>query len=167
MRWVSIHHIPHLRALVLIRASSQAEEYLVTNRWDLSSAAAEYYTSQEEGVDEVAEEADEPAPPTGPRTLGGAPAPPSAIPTVSSSQPSAPSGQASGSAAKKKFATLKDLGNDPGHAHSVGGHGHDDDDDDEDEPRDLFAGGEKSALAVQNPGDPRNQVKDILNKAKK
>lgn len=59
-----------------------------------------------------------------------------------------------------------------------GGHDHDDDDDDEEEddmadrrgPRDLFAGGEKSGLAVQDPGrnpaDPQNVIKDILAKAK-
>ena len=59
-----------------------------------------------------------------------------------------------------------------------GGHDHDDEDDDEEEddladrrgPRDLFAGGEKSGLAVQDPGrnpaDPQNVIKDILAKAK-
>lgn len=59
-----------------------------------------------------------------------------------------------------------------------GGHDHDDDEDDEDEddsadrrgPRDLFAGGEKSGLAVQDPArnaaDPQNVIKDILAKAK-
>ena len=57
---------------------------------------------------------------------------------------------------------------DPGH-----GHAHDDDDDDEDyhdedeQPRDLFAGGEKSALAVQDPKrDPRSVVNDLIKKAK-
>jgi UBX domain-containing protein 1 len=57
-----------------------------------------------------------------------------------------------------------------GHA----GHGHDDDDDSDDEdymddeqPRDLFAGGEKSGLAVQDPrrNDPRSLVNDIIKKA--
>lgn len=37
-------------------------------------------------------------------------------------------------------------------------------------PRDLFAGGEKSGLAVQDPNrnaaDPQNVIKDILAKAK-
>lgn len=59
-----------------------------------------------------------------------------------------------------------------------GGHNHDDDDDDDDEdddderrgPRDLFAGGEKSGLAVQDPSqrssDPRRLVNDIVAKAK-
>jgi UBX domain-containing protein 1 len=55
------------------------------------------------------------------------------------------------------------------------GHAHDDDDDSDDEdydpreqPRDLFAGGEKSGLAVQDPkrNDPRKVVNDILKKAR-
>jgi UBX domain-containing protein 1 len=62
---------------------------------------------------------------------------------------------------------------------SGGGHGHahdDDDDSDDDDfepdeqPRDLFAGGEKSGLAVQDPvanrNDPRKVVNDILKKAR-
>lgn len=58
-----------------------------------------------------------------------------------------------------------------GHDHD---HGHSSDDDDEDEtgrPRDLFAGGEKSGLAVQDPANkssesPMKLVNDILAKAK-
>lgn len=60
------------------------------------------------------------------------------------------------------------------------GHDHDDEDDDDDDddeadrkgPRDLFAGGEKSGLAVQDPTrgssnrDPQNVIKDILAQAK-
>lgn len=63
---------------------------------------------------------------------------------------------------KKKFATLGDLrgGGGPGHE----GHGHDDDDDDEDENQDLYAGGEKSGLAVENPDDIRRK---IMEKAKR
>ncbi|KAF3926675.1 hypothetical protein ABW21_db0202221 [Orbilia brochopaga] len=57
--------------------------------------------------------------------------------------------------------TLGDLG-------SGGGGGHDDDDDDE--PRqDLFAGGEKSGLAIENPGRQGNRgidsVRNILKQA--
>ena len=56
---------------------------------------------------------------------------------------------------RKKFATLGDLsgGGSGGHA----GHGHDDDDDDDDD-QDFFAGGEKSALAVQNPDDLKRKI---------
>lgn len=99
------------------------------------------------------------APPgyTGPRTLDGRPA---QLPDVSF--PKKP-------AKKKGLATLSDLGG--------SSHDHDDDDDDDDNdddddrkgPRDLFAGGEKSGLAVQDPSrktDPQNVIKDILAKAK-
>ncbi|KAI9676376.1 MAG: hypothetical protein M1817_000533 [Caeruleum heppii] len=151
----------------------EAEQYLATNQWDLSSAAAEYYTSQEEGIAQAQEgnspstslERPSPEPAaSGPRTLSGAPSstnPSTSTAPASSSQPARPT-------AKKKFATLGDLGQDSGHSHS-GGHGNSDDDDDEDDDRkrDLFAGGGKSALAVQDPADPRNHVKDILKKAKK
>lgn len=78
-----------------------------------------------------------------------------------------PDQSSSGSRAvpKKKFATLGDLsggGGSSGHA----GHGHDDDSDDSDyDPKqDLFAGGEKSALAVQNPDEMK---KKILERARK
>ena len=40
-----------------------------------------------------------------------------------------------------------------------GGHQHDDDSDsDDDSEHDLFAGGEKSGLAVQNPNDLKRKV---------
>ena len=76
-----------------------------------------------------------------------------------------PSEPSSGSSrpSKKKFATLGDLSG--GAASSHAGHGHDSDDDDDDhENQDLFAGGEKSGLAVQNPDDLKRK---ILERAKK
>ena len=104
---------------------------------------------------------------TGPRTLDGRPAPTSAIPTVGSS-----SRRPARQTPRSGFATLDSLnqGSAGGHA----GHGHDDSDDSDDEdymddeqPRDLFAGGEKSGLAVQDPrrNDPRSLVNDIIKKA--
>ena len=67
----------------------------------------------------------------------------------------------SGSAPKKKFATIGDLGGgSSGHA----GHSHDDDDGSDSDDQELFAGGEKSALAVQNPDDLKRK---ILEKARK
>lgn len=59
-------------------------------------------------------------------------------------------------APRKKFATLGDLG-----ATDAGGESSDEGDRD---PQDLFAGGEKSGLAVQNPDDLKNK---IIEKAKK
>lgn len=69
--------------------------------------------------------------------------------------PPAPSSSAT-QPPKKKFATLGDLGGSgPSHA----GHGHDDDgDESEEENQDLFAGGEKSGLAVQNPDDLKRKI---------
>ena len=76
---------------------------------------------------------------------------------------------ASGQAPKKKFATLGDLRGVAGP--NQAGHGHDEGDDaDEDyEPSDddnqnLYAGGEKSGLAVENPDDLK---KKIIERAKK
>ena len=93
--------------------------------------------------------------PGGGRRLGEGTSDPQPIPTTSSSQSSRPPKRA---AAQKKFATLGDFGNDP--------HGHDDpnDSDYDDDKHDLFAGGEKSGLAVQNPDDLK---KKILEKARK
>jgi UBX domain-containing protein 1 len=93
--------------------------------------------------------------PDGGRRLGEGPSDPQPIPTTSSSQSSQPPKRA---AAQKKFATLGDFGNDS--------HGHDDpnDSDYDDEKQDMFAGGEKSGLAVQNPDDLK---KKILEKARK
>lgn len=77
---------------------------------------------------------------------------------------------ASGQAPKKKFATLGDIRGSAGPSHK--GHGHDDDEDaadDDWEPSDddhqnLYAGGEKSGLAVENPDDLK---KKIIERAKK
>ena len=76
---------------------------------------------------------------------------------------------------RKGVATLGSLGGSSGGGHS---HPHDDDDDEDDEdynddderrgPRDLFAGGEKSGLAVQDPaqGGAKKIIQDIIAKAK-
>jgi len=144
---------------------AKAQEYLAASDWNFQQACDNFYVSDGEQDDE--EPATEPAPSTytGPRTLDGRPAPQYA--------------GASSSAAKKPqkrtgLATLSSIGG-GGHGH---GHGHDDDDDDDDEsederrgPRDLFAGGEKSGLAVQDPSqrggsDPRRLISDIVAKAK-
>lgn len=101
---------------------------------------------------------------TGPRTLDGRPAPQAAS-SRSSRKPAQPK--------RKGVATLGSLG-------GGGGHHHDDDDDDLDDDYDddddddgrgnLFAGGEKSGLAVQDPkqqeSGPRKLINDILAKAK-
>jgi UBX domain-containing protein 1 len=58
-------------------------------------------------------------------------------------------------ASRKKFATLGDLGSTQPQ---------DERDDDSDDDQDLFAGGEKSGLAVQNPDDLKRK---ILEKARR
>ena len=91
----------------------------------------------------------------GGRRLGDASDPPQPIPTSSTRpQPSASSKPPTKS--QKKFATLGDFGGDT--------HNHDDDDSDEEDDPDLYTGGEKSGLAVQNPDDLK---KRILEKARK
>ncbi|PBP23625.1 SEP-domain-containing protein [Diplocarpon rosae] len=149
-------------------SAADAQQYLTANRWDLSGAAAEYFTALEEGTAGAQEgEAAPEEPYTGPRTLDGRPAPQS-IPTAGSSSSALP---------KKRggIATLGSLGQGSAGAHAGHGHAHGDEDDSEDDddaeqPRDLFAGGEKSGLAVQDPSanrnDPRKVVNDILKKAR-
>lgn len=146
----------------------KAQQFLEANRWDLSGAAAEYFTAQEEGIAGAQggsdDELEVPENYTGPRTLDGRPAP-AAIPTVASSS-RAPAQRGVGG-----IRTLGSLNQDDDDGH---GHGHDHDDDDEDSdyeppPRDLFAGGEKSGLAVQDPNrksDPKSIINDLMKKAK-
>jgi UBX domain-containing protein 1 len=148
---------------------NQARQYLVANNWDLPAALAEFYTAQEEAgaeheqddnhpsYEEEDEEDDTPVAsnlPSGGRRLGDSPLEPQPIPISASSRSSQPKPKP---VPQKKFATLDDFNSDP--------HAHDDDDgDDDDGKQDLFAGGEKSGLAVQNPDDIK---KKILEKAMK
>ncbi|KAI4257001.1 MAG: hypothetical protein LQ352_001829 [Teloschistes flavicans] len=163
-------------------APSEARQYLEANQWDLSAAAAEYYTSLEEATNE-GQPPTESAPDTGSlseteaspivsppaysggRTLGAASVP-QPIPTTSSmaDQPSASSRAAS----KKKFATLGDLSGGSSAGQESRGHDHDSDDSDADSKQNLFAGGEKSGLAVQNPDQNTEALKKkILERARK
>lgn len=142
----------------------EARQYLEAAQWDFASALTAFYNPPDEMVetqDQEVPNADKETPvsdmthPTGGRRLGEGPSEPQPIPTTTSSQSSRPPKRA---AAQKKFATLGDFGNDS--------HAHDDpnDSDYDDDKQDLFAGGEKSGLAVQNPDDLK---KKILEKARK
>ncbi|OAA65912.1 cdc48-dependent protein degradation adaptor protein [Niveomyces insectorum RCEF 264] len=164
-------------------SSSEATEYLDAANWDSNEALAVFYQAQDEGATggdaaaagpssssaveaaaAAASAAD--ATYTGPRTLDGRPAPQSH---------SAASAYAARKPAPKRkgLATLDSLRSG---AHD---HHHDDedsegDDDEDDHGRgDLFAGGEKSGLAVQDPHmagrskDGRNIMRGILENAKK
>lgn len=146
----------------------QATDYLVSSEWNLSAAVGSFFADDEEDSNEPAagssshQTAPAPQDYTGPRTLDGQPAPKSAFKASSSSKKPAK---------RTGLATLSSLSS---------GHDHDDDDDDDEDddeadrkgPRDLFAGGEKSGLAVQDPArgssnrDPQNVIKDILAQAK-
>ncbi|KAK4148503.1 UBX domain-containing protein 1 [Chaetomidium leptoderma] len=144
----------------------QATEYLSLSQWEPDSAVTSYFADMEEGEQAPASTASSAAVPepeyTGPRTLDGRPAPEYA--SASSS-----------SAAKKPqkrtgLATLSSLGGGHSHDDSEEDEDYDDDDDERRGPRDLFAGGEKSGLAVQDPAqrssDPRRLIGDIVAKAR-
>jgi hypothetical protein len=158
---------------ILLTYLFQATQYLSATEWNLDAAAAAFFQDQEEGEENEMDTTEARPEPeyTGPRTLDGRPAPQSAFPTSST---------ASKPQKKKGLATLGSLAAAAGSGH---GHSHphsdgDDDDEDEDEyddfdernaPRDLFAGGEKSGLAVQDPaqkGGSKKIINDILAKAK-
>ncbi|KAK2595053.1 protein phosphatase regulator [Conoideocrella luteorostrata] len=141
----------------------KAIQYLEANQWDLIAACNSYF--QDDDEEKMQGESSSTVPEseyTGPRTLDGRPAPPSASSSRGRSQPKS-------QPKRKGVATLGSLG---------GGHQHDDDADDDDEADEandndgrgnLFAGGEKSGLAVQDPsqdGGPRKIISDILAKAK-
>ena len=116
-----------------------------------------YYTDIDEGnAASLPSAAPEPEY-TGPRTLDGRPAPEyaGAAPASSSSRPKKRTG----------LATLSSLGGGQSDEEEEGS-----DEDERRGPRDLFAGGEKSGLAVQDPAqrsaDPRRLVNDLVAKAK-
>ncbi|KAF2841517.1 SEP-domain-containing protein [Patellaria atrata CBS 101060] len=132
----------------------EADNILSMSNWDVANATALYYETQESQEQAEAEEDElmEEAPSSGGgRTLGGAPAPSAAA--SSSSAPRAAPGPQRG------LRTLRDLQGGSG-SH---GHAHDSDDDDDDENRqDFYTGGEKSGLAVENPGSQNAQ--DLVNR---
>lgn len=133
-------------------------QYLAENGWEIMDATNEFYKHQLQGKDGA------PANYSGPRTLDGRPAP----------QSKSRSSRATAQPKRKGLATLGSLGGGPSNAQNA----HDDHDDDEDYSSDddngnrgnLFAGGEKSGLAVQDPdqggGGSRKIISDILAKAR-
>ncbi|RDA93038.1 hypothetical protein CP533_0691 [Ophiocordyceps camponoti-saundersi (nom. inval.)] len=152
---------------------SQAISYLEAHEWDYPTACTNFF-AEEEPVDEEdasllsQNRAEEPY--SGPRTVDGRPAP-QAYRTSRNNDPPAK---------KKGVATLASLasGSQQGGGGGGGGGADDDDDDVDDDDLDgdtedgrgnLFAGGEKSGLAVQDPkqeGGSRQIINDILAKAR-
>jgi UBX domain-containing protein 1 len=134
----------------------------LSSDWDLETAVTNYYAAQEDATEDAADDSDymdedDPQPSHQPqsshgtgRTLGSGPSNSQPIPVAPLSSSSQPKKK---SRAQKKFATLGD----------VGASGANDDSDDDDK-HDLFTGGEKSGLAVQNPDDLKRR---ILEKAQK
>ena len=125
-----------------------------------------FYTDMDEGAQADASAGPSRTAPepeyTGPRTLDGRPAPEYA--TASSSSTSKKPQKRTG------LATLSSIGGGNSHDDSDEDDDYDDDDDERRGPRDLFAGGEKSGLAVQDPAqrssDPRRLINDIVAKAR-
>jgi len=159
----------------------QAERYLNASNGDLTLAASLFFDEHQEqaGADsdrdvDMAEDDQTNAPPQsaqqpvpgGGRTLDGSYAPPPAGASSSSSSQPSSSRQAPRPRGVAGARTLKDLqsGGAGGHAHSDG----DSDDDHDEENQDFFTGGEKSGLAVQNPNaaNPRDQINNILKRAR-
>lgn len=143
----------------------QATQYLEANNWDMMAASNSYFQDEDEQNNasqgrQAAPQTDEAY--TGPRTLDGRPAPASSG-RAKSSKASQPK--------RKGVATLGSLGG-GSQQHADDEDEDDDDDDDQDDGRgNLFAGGEKSGLAVQDPhqegsGGPRKIISDILAQAK-
>jgi UBX domain-containing protein 1 len=160
----------------------QATNYLTAHDWDLDSAAAALLADGDEaaasgGQGSSSSAARTPLPQaapaaapsssthTGPRRLDGTPVDPSSYP--------APRDAARQPPRKTGIATLGSLGGSGGGGgHSSHGHHPSDDDDDNDDENhgrgDLFAGGEKSGLAVQDPSErsTRKLVDDIVRQAR-
>jgi UBX domain-containing protein 1 len=159
-----------------------ATNYLTAHDWDLDSAAAALLADGDEaaasgGQGSSSSAARTPLPQaapaaapsssthTGPRRLDGTPVDPSSYP--------APRDAARQPPRKTGIATLGSLGGSGGGGgHSSHGHHPSDDDDDNDDENhgrgDLFAGGEKSGLAVQDPSErsTRKLVDDIVRQAR-
>ena len=153
--------LSHTTSFDLTR-KQQAQEYLANSSWELNSAVTEYFNRSEAIEDDD----------LAPEAPSATPSAPKPTPTSSSMPPASSATQPP----KKKFATLGDLGGAGGASHAGHGHGRGDDDDDDDdedfEPSDddnpdLYAGGEKSGLAVENPGAAEKLRKKIIKKAQK
>jgi len=120
---------------------SVAQAALNSANWNLEQAVALYFAANEEDPADVDDDPEDG---------------PSANPTSSQPQTASSSSKTSRGGAPKKMKTLRDL--------QAG----DDDDDEEDKKQDMFAGGEKSGLAVENPdrGAPIDHFRNIMNQAR-
>lgn len=145
-------------------SATESRQYLDAFGWNLELAIADHYERQQDSDNDNDadyqddEQSDEPGNPTpqvpgGGYRLGDGPStsqPVSATPSSSKSK--------SKSAPRKKFATLGDVSSAPAN-----------DESDSDHDQDLYAGGDKSGLAIQNPDKKGSEdlKKKILDKARK
>ncbi|KAF2455507.1 hypothetical protein BDY21DRAFT_380584 [Lineolata rhizophorae] len=167
-------------------SASQAEQALSATNWDVAAAvdafgagATDPGDDDDDGV--MPDPATSNRPPPTARTLGGDPVWEDDRLSAATSSARGPARQPQGGGGRTGgMRTLRDLqggADDDGHGHRHGRHGAGRDDDG-DEDVDFFAGGEKSGLAVQNPGDgggrdrrgpgsARDQVENILERARR
>lgn len=139
---------------------NEAKTYLTTYQWEMDQALQAFYEDEDDdtpgarAMPAPGEEANY----TGPRTLDGRPVPYSSGASASASASSSSQAPKKKSTGGSKLRTLGDLS------------AQDDEENQEDEEkrRSLFAGGEKSGLAVQDPSQaPRDLVRDIIEKARR
>ncbi|KAA8906096.1 hypothetical protein FN846DRAFT_949148 [Sphaerosporella brunnea] len=136
---------------------------LEASNWDLQNAASRYFESNDEDMEQHGSDEDDVD------EAEHTPLPSAAIPSSSAASRPQQSSAARGGPARRstpsmgraRVRTLGDLG---------AADNDEEDEDDNPKKRDLFAGGEKSGLAVQDPGDPNarsgaNLIQDILKRA--
>ena len=137
----------------LVKLTLQAQQILEAADWDYASAMTGYHNTQELAEPEDGESETEEGPSSNAsagRRLGGAPAAGEPV-TEGKSKSKSKKG-------KPKFATLGDFSNAPPEGEDS------DDTQDEDKNQDMFAGGEKSGLAVKNPDDIKKKILDQARK---
>ena len=129
--------------------NTQAQGALESANWNLEEAASLYFAASEDPQHDRDEDDEEEQP----QAIASAPAP--ATSSQSSRNQRRPPGQ------RPKQMTLQDLQR---------GDDEDDEEEDPDKKRDLFAGGEKSGLAVQDPSrggrGPTDHFQNIVNQAR-
>ena len=142
--------------------TEQARQFLEAFDWNLEAAIEDHYArvqdsdadpDDDDEPESTPQQAERESIPSGGRRLGdraGASGPEPTIASSSSKPKSAP-------ASRKRFATLGDVS--PAAKDSS---------DSDDETQNMYAGGEKSGMAVQNPGaNSEDLKKKILDKARK
>jgi len=157
---------------------SQARQLLEDNDWDFQTAVTQHFDpqghelggDQDEDFEETTAPVSVPAQASGRRLMGGRRLGDESASDPSPSNPptsSTPQSTRRPPQQKKKFASLKDLAGDA--------HGHDHDDDDSDKDQEYYAGGDKSGLAVQEPGANRQpgsgghneHIRQLLDRARR